>query len=143
MATVPSLLVLPAKHLTSRTVRIYSLAFVLVVLQAGCRQPSGDLVREEAARLRASVEKYRAEYLKGIETENRLALETIEWLNGAAVVAPRGQAVADARTFMDRWARVYFVPRYMHGQLRFDEYSSEQVRAVQGRLLDHLRRRYV
>jgi hypothetical protein len=43
---------------------------------------------------------------------------------------------------MDRWARVYFVPRYMHGQLRIDEYSSEQVKAVQGLLLDHLRRRY-
>jgi hypothetical protein len=43
---------------------------------------------------------------------------------------------------MDRWAAVYFGPRYMHERLRFDRYSSAEVRTVQSKLLAHLKRRY-
>jgi len=99
-------------------------------------------IPEEAGRLRASVEKHNAEYRQSVEAENRLAAETIAWLKGDAVIAPRSQALAQARLVMDRWARVYFVPRYMHEQLRLDEYSSARVQAIQRQLLDRLKRRY-
>jgi hypothetical protein len=117
------------------------LPVVLAALLAACGT-SPQETREQSARLRASIEKYRAEYLQSIETENRLIPETIVWLAGSALTAPRAQAVAEARDFMDRWARVYFVPRYMHGQLRSDEYSSAEVKELQRRMLDGLKRRY-
>ena len=82
-------------------------------------------------------------HLASIATEERLVAETLAWLNGTAVTAPRTQAVREARHWMDRWARVYFVPRYMHEQLRYDHYSSPRIKAVQQQLLDHMKQRYV
>ncbi|MBS1830723.1 MAG: hypothetical protein JST93_35825 [Acidobacteria bacterium] len=114
----------------------------LVALLAGCSGPTPEETRKEAARFRASLEKYRAEYVKGIEKENLLARETLAWLKGAAVTGSHTRRMSDARQFTDRWARVYFVPRTMHEQLRFDRYASPEVRAVQGRVLEHLRTRY-
>lgn len=114
----------------------------LVLILAGCRRQHVAAPHEEAARLRASIEKLGAEYRQSLEAEDRLAAETIAWLKGDAVTAPRSQALARARQLMDRWARVYFVPRYMHEQLRFDEYSAARVRTVQRRLLDSLKLRY-
>ena len=114
----------------------------VVAILIGCSGPTPEETRREAARFRASVEKYRAEYVQEIEKENRLTGETLVWLKGAAVTGSYTRRMADARQFTDRWARVYFVPRTMHEQLRFDWYASAEVRAVQGRVLDHLRARY-
>jgi hypothetical protein len=114
----------------------------LLVLGAGCSHPSPEAAQGEETRLKSSLEKYYPEYLAAIESENRLVLETLDWLNGNAIRAPRTQAVAEARAFMDRWARVYFVPRYMHGQLRAHRYRSAHAAAVHQRLLNGLKRRY-
>jgi hypothetical protein len=115
----------------------------LLLLLSGCgHHPSAEAVRAEAKRLQASVERYRSDYLNAIASENRLIPETLAWLNGGATTGARTDAVADARRYMDRWARVYFAHRYMHGQLRFDRYSSEQVRTAQRKMLEHLKRRY-
>jgi hypothetical protein len=56
---------------------------------------------------------------------------------------PRAQAVADTHMVMERWAKMHFVPRHMHEQLRFAEYSREDVKRVQRRMLDLLRRDYI
>jgi hypothetical protein len=113
----------------------------LLAISAGCARHT-ESAHDQAARLRGSIERYRAEYLKAIESENRLIPETLAWLSGDAVFATRSRATADARVFMDRWARVYFAPRYMHEQLRFDRYTSPEVRRVQEQILGHLKRRY-
>lgn len=114
----------------------------MVAILAGCSGPTPEETWREAVRFRASLEKYRAEYLRGIENENRLTRETLVWLEGAAVTGSHTRRMSDARQFTDRWAKVYFVPRTMHEQLRFDRYASTEVRAVQGRVLDHLKKRY-
>jgi hypothetical protein len=119
----------------------YAGIFALAAL-AGCSGPSPEETRREAMRLRASVEKYRSDYLNAVAAENRLAPETLAWLNGPAITAGRTQAVSDARRFMDLWARVYFAPRHMHEQLRLDEYSSPRVRAAHEIMLNRLKRRY-
>jgi hypothetical protein len=93
--------------------------------------------------LEASFERYRAGYLKAIADENHLASQTLIWLKGAAVTADRTRAVAEARRYRDHWARVYFVFRHMHEQLRFDEYAASDVRNVHRQLLDGLKRRYI
>ena len=115
---------------------------LVVAFLVGCSGPTPEETWREAARFRASLEKYRVEYVQGIETENRLTGETLVWLKGAAVTGSHTRAMSDARQFTDRWARVYFVPRYMHEQLRFDRYDSMEVRAVQSRVLGHLKKRY-
>lgn len=114
---------------------------VLLALLGSCRSHPQERLPEQAARLRSAFGKYRAEYLASIDAENRLIAETLLWLNGNAVTAPRAEAAAEARRLMDRWARVYFVPRYMHAQLRLDRYSPP-IQAVQQRLLERLKRRY-
>ncbi|MFN7939492.1 MAG: hypothetical protein U0R19_39560 [Bryobacteraceae bacterium] len=116
--------------------------FWAVMILAGCSGPGREETRREAARFRASLERYRAEYVQGIERENRLTRETLVWLKGAAVTGSHTRRMSDARQFTDRWAKVYFVPRTMHEQLRFDRYASPEVRAVQARVLDHLKTRY-
>jgi hypothetical protein len=102
-----------------------------------------ETVPEEAARLRASIEKFSSEYRQAIDAENRLRSETLAWLRSSAVTASRAEAAREARLLMDRWARVYFVPRWMHEKLRHDQYSSTEVRAMQARVLGHLKRRYI
>jgi hypothetical protein len=114
----------------------------LSVMLAGCGRVSPEVARQEVARLRASFEKHRGAYLAGVEAENRLVPETLAWLKGGAVSAPRGEAVAGARLFREKWAKVHFVPRVIHEALRFDEYRSAEVRAAQRRMLEHLRRSY-
>ena len=113
-----------------------------VCLIAGCGEPSPQAARQEAVRLRAALEKHRPAYLKSIADANRLSRETLAWLDGPAVSHSRSMALSEARTFADKWARVYFVPRVMHGQLRFDRYGSGQVRAAHRRVLDILRISY-
>lgn len=114
----------------------------VVVVLAGCRSGPVASVHEEAARLRTSFEKYAAAYRESVEAENRLRAATIGWLKAGAVTASRTQAISEARQVTDRWARIYFVPRHMHEQLRFDVYASTEVRAVQQQMLEHLKRRY-
>lgn len=114
---------------------------LLALLLAGCalrHVPE----RDEAARLRASVEPFLSGYRESIAAEHRLCADTLAWLRGSALTAPRTQAVSEARVLTDRWAKVYFVPRWMHGKLHLDRYSSPQVKAVQTRILRHLRQRY-
>jgi hypothetical protein len=117
-------------------------AALLAAALAGCGPPSAERVSEEASRLRKSFEKRHPDYLQSIEGANELAPETLAWLDGAAITAPRAQAVSDAHRFAEKWARVYFGPRYMHEQLRFDEYSAPEVHQAQGQALDHLKRWY-
>lgn len=112
-----------------------------LLLLSGCTGRDESLP-QQAARLCASIEAHRAEYRRRIAEENRLRLETLDWLQGTAVTAPRAEAVREARRFMDRWAKVYFVPRWMHERLRQDVYSSGEVRGVQARVLGHLKERY-
>ena len=116
--------------------------FAALLLVAGCTARSPEAAHDEQVRLRRSLEKHHGRYVASIETENRLVTETLAWLNGNAISASRAQAVAEARRLTDRWSRVYFVPRYMHEELRFDKYSSAQVRAVQRQMLDRLKRHY-
>lgn len=115
----------------------------LMCTAAGCGNVSPEQAKQEPAQLRRSVERFRAEYLESVESSNRLTQDTLAWLNGNAITEPRAQAVADAHMVMDRWAKLHFVPRYMHEQLRFDGYSRADVKSVQRRMLDLLRRDYV
>jgi len=114
---------------------------LLALLLGGCA-PLPMPEPGEAARLRASIEPFLPGYRQAIAAENRLCADTLAWLRGSAIAAPRTQAVSEARVLTDRWARVYFVPRWMHGNLHLHEYSSPPVKAVQTRVLQHLRRRY-
>lgn len=118
-----------------------SCVVVLLPLLGSCSSLPQEPIPEQAARLRSRFGKYQAEYLASIDGENQLIGETLLWLNGRAVTAPRAEAAAEARKLMDRWASVYFVPRYMHEQLRFDRYSPP-IQAVQHGLLERLKRRY-
>lgn len=115
----------------------------LLALLAACSTRPPESEREQAARLRASYAIHLAGHLASIAAEEQLAAETLTWLNGPAVTAPRTQAVREARHWMDRWAKVYFVPRYMHEQLRSHQYSAPRVQAVQQQLLHHMKQRYV
>lgn len=115
---------------------------LLAAALAGCGPPSPEQVRQEAARLRRSFDKHRPAYLRAIEATSLLVPESLAWLNGPATTAPRAQAVAEAHRLTERWARVYFAPRYIHEQLRHDEYSTPQVRAAHRRLLSLLKQRY-
>ena len=117
-----------------------ALLLMLLLLAACVRER--ETVRDQSARLLASFEPFRAEYSRAVEDENRLRADTLAWLRGSAVTAPRTLASSEARILMERWAKVYFVPRWMHQQLRFDSYSSSEVRRVQSRVLHHLKRRY-
>lgn len=108
----------------------------------GCGDPSPAEVTIEAERLRASFHPHQRRYLDSIETVNRLIPQSLAWLNGAAITAPRAQAIADAHMIMERWAQVHFVPRTMHEKLRSDRYRTRQVRDAHRRLLDHLKRNY-
>ena len=119
-----------------------SAGFAVLALLAGCSTRAPESERDQAARLQASYAIHFAGHEASIGTENRLLAETLAWLNGTAVTAPRAQAVQEARRWMDRWAKVYFVPRYMHEQLRYDEYRAPRVKAVQRQLLEHMKRRY-
>jgi hypothetical protein len=119
-----------------------SAGLALLTVLAGCSTRLPESERDQAARLRASYGRHLADHLASIGTENSLVHETLAWLNGTAVTAPRGQALREARHWMDRWASVYFVPRYMHEQLRYDQYSSPRVKAVQQQLLDEMKQRY-
>jgi hypothetical protein len=109
---------------------------------AGCRHSSTAPVQAEAASILASAEKFYGEYVESIDAENKLISLTISWLHGDALTAARTHALSDARRLTDRWARVYFVPRHMHEKLRFDEYSSTQVKGIQRQMLAVLKRRY-
>jgi len=122
--------------------RLACAGLALLALLAGCSTRLPESERDEAARLRASYAMHLAGHVASIATEDRLVAETLAWLNGTAVSAPRTQAVREARHWMDRWAKVYFVPRYMHEQLRYDHYSSPRIKAVQQQLLDHMKQRY-
>ena len=117
-------------------------ALALLAFLAGCSTRPAESERDQAARLRASYQKYLDDHLASIEAETRLTAETLVWLNGSAVTAQRAHAQQEARQFMERWAKVYFVPRYMHEQLRYDAYSSPRVKAVQQQLLGHMKQRY-
>ena len=116
--------------------------FVLLALLIGCSRRVPESESAQAARLRASYAVYLSGHLTSIAAEEQLAAETLAWLNGTAISAPRTQAVREARHWMDRWAKVYFVPRYMHEKLRYDHYSSPRIRAIQQQLLDHMKQRY-
>lgn len=111
-------------------------------LLAGCHNPPPETARQQTARLRASFEQHRTAYLRSVEDASRLVPETLAWLDGPAVSHSRAIALSEARTLTDNWARIYFVPRTMHGQLRFDRYTSQPVQAAQQRVLDLLRRSY-
>jgi hypothetical protein len=120
-----------------------SAGLALLALLAGCSTRLPESEFDQARRLRASYAMHLAGHLASIATEERLVSETLAWLNGTAVTAPRTQALREARHWMDRWAKVYFVPRYMHEQLRYDHYLSPRIKAVQRQLLDHMKQRYV
>ena len=117
-------------------------SLALLALLTGCTTRLPESERAQMARLRASYAIHFAGHEASIGAENRLIAETLAWLNGTAVTAPRAQAVQEARRWTDRWAKVYFVPRYMHEQLRYDEYQAPRVKAVQRQLLEHMKRRY-
>lgn len=120
------------------------LAILLAAALAGCRQqPSPSELRAESLRLRASFAKHQPEHLAALDDANRLIPETLAWLDGPALTAPRSQAVAGARVLMDKWARLHFVPRVAHEQLRFDEYSSPQVKSAHRELLHRMKLIYV
>jgi hypothetical protein len=103
----------------------------LAMLLVACGPPPAN----EAARFQASYEPYMAEYRASIDTENKLIGDSLIWLDSAITID-------SATDLMDRWAKVYFVPRWMHQQLRFDRYQSPQVRDIQTRILRHLKERY-
>jgi hypothetical protein len=116
---------------------------LLAVALSGCRQPSPAEIRGESLRLRALFAKYQPEYRAALDSANALIPDSLAWLDGPAITAPRSQAVAGARVLMDKWARIYFVPRVIHEQLRFDEYSSTQARSAHRELLARMKLIYV
>jgi hypothetical protein len=115
---------------------------VLISALAGCSHSQPD-AREESNRLRASFRPFQQDYLHAIHAANRLAPDTLRWLNGEAVTAPRGQAVAGAHMLMERWAKAHFTPRVIHEKLRFDRYSTPAVSNAHQQMLRHLRQIYV
>jgi hypothetical protein len=118
-------------------------ALVLLAFFAACRQPSPLEVRGESARLRASFAKHQPEYRAAMAAANLLIPETLAWLDGPALTAPRSHAGAGARILMDKWARLHFVPRVIHEQLRFDQYSSPQAKSAHRELLARMKLIYV
>lgn len=122
--------------------RLRFVALGVAAMLAGCGAPSPEEVRREAAQLRRTWGRHHADYLRSVEGANRLVPETLAWLDGPARHAPRAEASAGAQRIAERWARVYFGPRYMHEQLRFEKYASMEAHQAQGRLLDHLKRTY-
>lgn len=113
-----------------------------VVACCACSGPTPAEIQQESARLRKAIEQHLPEYRKSVEEENQLIPATLAWLRTDAVTAPRSTAASAARLWMDRWAKVYFVPRYMHELRRGDEYRTAPAREVQGRILAHLKERY-
>ena len=109
---------------------------------SGCRRAPLPAPAEEAARLRGSFATHRAVYLASVEGENALVPATLQWLNGRASTQPRSQLRSTACEFTERWARVYFSPRHIQEQMRFDHYAPGPVRDVHRRLLERLRQRY-
>ncbi len=114
--------------------RWFALALLALV---SCTSPHN--VSVEAARLRASFEPHRAEYLQAIELENSLVPRSLEWIKDPAP-KPGSRPTC---VLMDSWARAFFRPRVIHGKLRTDEYNSTQVKDVHRRMLDHLQQRYI
>lgn len=115
---------------------------LIACLLAGCNTTPPESGRQQASRLRGSLEEHRAAYLKSIEDANRLMPETVAWLDGPAVNRSRAVALSEARNFTEKWARIYFVPRTMHEKLRFHRYTSREVREAHQRVLEALRRSY-
>ena len=120
----------------------FTACLLLMAGLPGCGDPSPAEVADEAERLRASFGPHRAGYLQSLDTVNRLIPDTLRWLDGAAITAPRAQAVADAHMIMERWAQVHFVPRTIHEKLRSNRYRAKQVSNTHRRLLDLLKRDY-
>lgn len=119
------------------------LAILLAAALSACRQPSPSEIRAESLRLRASFAKHQPDYRAALASANALIPETLAWLDGPALTAPRSQAVAGARVLMDKWARLHFVPRVAHEQLRFDRYSSPQAKSAHRELLHRMKLIYV
>ncbi len=115
---------------------------LLISALAGCGIAHPD-AREDSHRLRASFRPFQEDYLHAIRAANQLTPDSLRWLNGEAITAPRGQAVAGAHMLMERWARAHFTPRVIHEKLRFDRYSSPAVRDAHQFILRHLRQIYV
>jgi hypothetical protein len=114
-------------------------AIVLAALAfLSCGAPSPEVTRDEARRLRASFARHRIAYTESIELENRLVPETLEWLDAGQAEQTRSQACR----LMDRWASAYFGPRVIHGEMRFEEYTSPQVRRMHRMMLEKLKQRY-
>lgn len=125
-----------------RRKRTWAVALAAVAACCACAAPTHDEIRQESARLRKVMEQHLPEYRKAVDEENRLIPATLQWLRAEAVTAPRSAAAPTARQWMDRWAKVYFVPRYMHELRRGDEYRTAPAREAQKRILAHLKERY-
>jgi len=123
--------------------RLWPTCGALLLFLSGCGEPAPADIEAENRRFENRWRPHREEYLRSL-TEARMAIqESLTWLNGEARTAPRTQAVSGARIVMERWAKIHFVPRVIHEELRFAEYRSSTVRARQRQLLDRLRREYV
>jgi hypothetical protein len=114
----------------------------LAAAMASCNPRSPETARAEAARLRTSFEPHRSAYIKAIEAENLLVPETLAWLDTELGAKGTPRSASQACRLMDRWAAVYFGPRVIQMELRFDQYRSAEVSQVQRRMLEHLRQRY-
>lgn len=109
----------------------------------GCVAPSPEETKAEHRRFAERWTPHREEYLRSLREADAATQESLDWLRGEAMTAPRTQAVSGARKIMDRWAKIHFVPRVIHENLRFDEFRSSAIQERQKRLLDRLRREYV
>jgi hypothetical protein len=118
-------------------------ASALLLFLTGCGEPSPAEIQAEQKRLEQRWRPNREKYLRSLSEADQATQESLAWLNGEALTAPRTQAVSGARIIMERWARIHFVPRVIHEELRFDDYRSRAVRSRQKQLLDRLRREYV
>lgn len=120
----------------------WAVMLAAVLASCACSGPTPAEIRRDSARLRKAIEQHLPEYRKSVEEENRLIPATLAWLSAEAVAAPRSTAASGARHWMDLWAKVYFVPRYMYELRRGDEYRTALAREIHWRILAHLRERY-
>ena len=122
--------------------RVFCSVALFVICVTACRSGPEAGVSAEAARLRSSFAVHRAAYLESVEAQNALAPATLRWLDGLAATQSRSALRSSACDFTERWARVYFGPRYIQEQMRFDDYASGPVRDTHRRMMERLREWY-
>jgi hypothetical protein len=95
----------------------------------------------EADHLRDLLAFHRDNYRKVLDLDNRMVVETRQWLAGPIATEPRSYAGTEARRMGDRWVPVHVGYRWLAQEVAKQEYRSARVREVHQKIVKHLRDR--